>query len=173
MLILALDLGTRTGFALGVAGRTPESSSVTLKKPSEAHEVAARNLARFLRDHTTGRRPDLIAVEHYQQPGGQPSDAAVISSLLLAGALHGFAGTHDIQIEAPYPSSIRKHFLGRANFGDRKVTNQAVVARSVALRYLPVGCDDWDRANACAVFDYACAHYARRLPTLVLLGAAA
>ncbi len=173
MLILALDLGTRTGFAFGEAGRIPASSSVTLKKPSEEHEVAARNLARFLRDHTAGRRPDLIAVEHYLPPSAQQHDAPVISSLLLAGALQAFAGSHDVRVEAPHPGTVRKHFLGRANLGDRKLTNAAVVSRALALRYLPPGCADWDRANACAVFDFACAQYARRLPSLVLLGAAA
>jgi hypothetical protein len=46
-----------------------------------------------------------------------------------------------------------------------------VMQRAIALGYLPKGCRDWDRADACALFDFAAATYARTPPReLVFFG---
>lgn len=183
MWILGLDLGTRrSGFGEGPAGDIGEcrSGSVRLRREGQPMETAAANLGCFLRDRFVLRRPDLICVEHYLNPSAQKSADAAIGGLLLAGAVRAIAGCYGIRVEAPYDSTIRKHFTGKGRAGEteraaakdsRTATNEMVLRRAIALGYLPRDCRDWDRANAVAAFDYASAHFARRPPReLVMFG---
>jgi hypothetical protein len=172
MFILALDLGTRkTGFAEGPAGDIARcrSGSVRLRKGDAPMEAAAANLGCFLRDRFVLRKPDLICVEHYLNPAAQKHADAAIGGLLLAGALRAIAGCYGIRVEAPYDSTIRKHFAGKGRAGDRTSSNDMVLKRAIVLGYLPRDCKDWDRANAVACFDYASAHYARKAPAALVL----
>src|ERR1035437_3761598 len=138
MLILALDPAVRTGFAIGEAGVIPpRSGAVRLKKPAEDREVAVRNLGCWLRDQFVLDRPDLIVCLHWMAPGAQKSEAAVVMPLLLAGAVHALAGIYGIPVKEPYDATCRKHFTGKASFGDRTETNLAVLRRAIMLGYVP------------------------------------
>lgn len=171
MRIAALDIATVCGFCLGEAGAIPQSGSVRLKRPGEPPEVAAFNMRAFLRDRFTLERFDLLAVEHFMNPAAQKSADAVILQIMCFGVAVAEGMARGMRIEAPYPSTVRKHFLGRANMGERKETKAAVLNRAKALGYVPRDCRDTDRSDACAVFDFAAATYARTRPReLVLFG---
>jgi hypothetical protein len=174
--IFALDPGVRAGFAEGESGTIPLSGAVRLKKQSEPIEKAAEQLGCFLRDRWSGPMgmPDLLCIEHWMQPGAQKNAAAAISSLLLAGAARAMAGVYGIRVEEPWAQTVRKHFCGKARLDDRGETNRMVLNRAIALGYVPRDCTDWDRANACALFDYAAATYGRVAPkSLVMFGGTA
>lgn len=171
MKILALDIATTTGFALGKAGAIPRSGSVRLKKPGEPPEIAAWNLRCFLRDQFVLDRPDLAVVEHFLHPIGQKSGDAVILQLMCVGAALAELIGSQVRYEMPHASTVRKHFIGAANMGDRAKTKAAVVRRAQALGYVDRDCRDTDRADACALWDWACATYCNFRPEkLVLFG---
>jgi len=172
--IAALDIATVCGFAFGDAGAIPQSGSVRLKRPGEPPEIAAFNMRAFLRDRFTLKRFDLLALEHFLNPAAQKSADAVILQIMCFGVAVAEGMARGMRIEAPYPSTVRKHFLGRANMGERKDTKAAVLNRARALGYIPRDCKDDNRADAVALYDFAAATYARVPPReLVLFGEAA
>lgn len=189
MKLWALDLGNTAGYAEGLVGEMPSAvHSVSLKRGQTTPEGVARNLGCFLRDRAVWGDPDLICVEHYMQPAGQPSDDVTITHMLLHGALLGFAGPRGIRVEAPYTQTVTKHFCGQATAklsvtytseskrkaAMREAKKRMVLARAITLGMLPRTCTDFDKADACALFDFAAATYARRgLATLVMFGATA
>lgn len=173
MRIAALDIATVCGFAFGEAGAIPQSGSVRLKRFGEPPEVAAFNMRAFLRDRFMLERFDLLAIEHFLNPAAQKSADAVILQIMCFGVAVAEGMARGMRIEAPQPSTIRKHFIGRANMGERRDTKAAVLGRAKTLGYVPRDCRDDNRADACALFDFAAATYARVPPRdLVFFGEA-
>ena len=185
MRILSLDLGNRSGFAVGVSGAKPRVESWLLKRPGDEPEVACRNLACTLRDNIQLENPELIVVERWLHPSVQPSADVVITHMLLHGVVEGLAGVFGIRTMRPTSAQFRSHFCGRSTAeprsrgpktarqkaASREATNNMVVKRAIMLGYLPFGSTDWDKASAVALWDWACATYARRVPKeLVLFG---
>ncbi len=187
---MALDLGSRAGFAEGVAGEMPKLGAVVLKRPADSAETAAKNLACFLRDCFVLDRPDLLVVEQYMYPSAQSGGAAQVVSLMLHGAMHAVAGCYGVSTVAAHPSKIRAHFCGqaRANIArrakdappktsrekreDREATKRMVWERAIALGYLRREAGhDFDRADAASIFDYGAVVLAKvQRPTFALFG---
>jgi len=173
MKIMALDIATITGFAIGNAGSIPASGSVRLKRRGEGPEVAAFNMLAFLRDRFVLDKPDLVCIEHYLNPVAQKSADAVILQLQCFGVAVAMCQAYDVRMEAPHAATIRKHFAGRAKAGERSETKRMVLNRAQALGYIPRDCSDDNRADAVAAWDYASVHYARKAPAnLVMFGEA-
>lgn len=178
MLILALDLGRRTAIASGEAGSIPRVGAKALARPGEGPEEAAGELARWLRDEFVLGLPDLLAVEHWLHPSAQPSGDVVIMQMHLHGALRGIVGCYGVSVVMPTPDEVRRHFCGRASAmgrsrpgaprdarqraAARQATKDMVIDRAVLLGYLPKTVRDDDKADACALFDWASATHARR-----------
>lgn len=172
MNIFALDLATSTGFALGEAGRSPMSGAVRLKSSDDEPERAFRKLAQFLRDHFEVQRFDLVIVEAPVNIGAfvqsapesergfkftsNPSTIYLLSG--LAAVAFGVCGCYGIRCVKGNVQQVRKHFLGISRPENPK---QAVIARCKQLRYVPADCRDDNRADACALWDYAASHYGR------------
>lgn len=188
MLILALDLAKRTGFAIGRAGETPRVGAKVLASKEEPVEAGAQELGRFLRDAFVLEKPDMIVVEHWLHPKANRSGDAVIWQMLLHGAVHGVLGCYrDVRFESPTPTEVRNHFCGRASAearsrapsswrakkAARDATKAMVIDRAIALGYLPKTRRDDDIADACALFDWASVRVGRAPPrSLVLFGEA-
>ena len=186
MKIMALDLGKRTGVATGISGGDlPRIEAVTLRGKADKAEKQARNLGCFLRDRWSIDTPDLVVIESAMNPVASKSADATISQLYCHGALHALAGTYGIRVEIARIQTARKHFAGKASAAqrrpgersllqqreDREATNNMVLRRAIMLRYLPHGCEDWDKASAAALFDYAAATFGRAAPReLVFFG---
>jgi hypothetical protein len=189
MLILALDLARRMGYAIGEAGTIPRAGAKLLASREEPPAAGAQELGRFIRDVIVLEKPDLVVVEHWLHPSVQRTGDVVLWQLHLHGALHGVLGCwHGIQFEHVAAASVRKHFCGAASAAprrgrertsreqreDRAATKAMVIDRAIALGYLPKTRRDDDIADACALFDYAAAHFARRpMRELVMFGEAA
>lgn len=167
--ICALDLATRTGWCMGPPGALPYSGSVRLKAPGETNENALLNLFRFLESELRRDMPALVIKEAMLPLQAfrdlHNSAANVTMQMKLHGTVELACSLFGVPCVSVSVDTIRKHLLGRSKLGDRKATKAAVVARCKLIGLIPRDApDDDDRADACAAFEYACAHYARRAP---------
>ncbi len=173
MKIFTLDIATVTGYAIGVAGEIPRSGAVRLKKSIDHVFMAPFNMGCFLRDMFVMDKPDIVVIEHFLNPVAQKSADAIILQLMCFGAAIYVCMSKGLRIETVMPATVRKHFCGVANAGNRADTKRMVLSRAKALRYVPFDCVDDNRADACAIFDYAAATFARVQPRdLVMFGEA-
>ncbi|WP_276200594.1 hypothetical protein [Chelatococcus sp. XZ-Ab1] len=171
MLIWTLDLGGRTGWAMGPAGKRPTSGSWELKRGDDTREEAWARLGRHLRDHLSVERPDLIVIEAALEPGGQKSGHAAANTFGYLGAVYAVAGCYRVRVAAAHAQSISKHFIGRGRVGDRRLKKQLFIDRCHLLGLLDRDCRDDNRADAVALHDYASARWGRAAPKeLVLFG---
>lgn len=157
MMILAFDLSKRTAWAMGRVGSdAAPMSGVWDIKHSERTEESSGLFGKNFRLHMKQYGiPDLICIEQYMNPTGQPSARAVISQMMLHGAAHAMAGVYSVNAVMPNVGQVRKHFCGQATSGEgRDATKNMVLRRAIQLRYLPTGCTDDDRADACALWDW-------------------
>lgn len=174
MLILALDLATNAGFALGDEGGTPRSWSRRLKTPEDEPERAFKKLGVELRDIFAIGKPDLVIVEAPMSMGGMvrkdeanergfkftsnPQTIYILTGLV--GVVFGICGPYGIMARKANVQTVRKHFLGISRPKDPKL---AVLAQCHRLGWLEKTCKDDNRADALALWQYAGAHYARPL----------
>lgn len=177
MLILALDIATRTGWALGPAGEAPRSGAIRIRKPSEEMGAAGFNLASFVRDMFRLERPDLVIYEQPLDPrvkfetGREQNGAALILPWICMGALSTICGFYEVRCEPANRQTTLKYFTGKARWGSRAAAKDAVLQRAHLLGRLPSDSRDEDRADAIALHDYASATYARARPReLVMFG---
>lgn len=166
MKILALDIATNTGIAVGTSGSDPLCWSENLGKGPEDRRFAnvLRLTARLIEQH----EPDLIVVE--AAIGGPKASAYLIG---LVANVRGCAATRGVKCEGAHLGSIRKHFLGKAlttkhfpgmKHADAKKAIKAEVVKRCQLLgwFIPVderGLPDDDAADAVALWDYAQATY--------------
>lgn len=176
MKILCLDLARQLGMAVGTAGADkPTISSHNLAKKGEGYEAACAKFGPLLRDWMRVESPDLVVVEHWLHPLAHPSADAVIMQMHLHGVVRGLAGCKGVPIRMPTADEVRIHFCGKKSAMKRtrgpktpqqkaearKATKSMVINRAILLGYLPHGCTDDNAADAAALFDFSCAHYAR------------
>lgn len=179
MKLLCLDLGRKTGIAVGEAGVIPPRIwTEILARKGEGYEAACERLGPVLRDWLRLENPDMIVIEHWLHPIAHPDANAVIMQFHLHGVVRGIAGCRSIPIRMPQPAEIRSHFCGKAfamprsrgprtaaqKAEARKATKAMVINRAVLLGYLPRGSDADDSADAAAMFDWASVHVCRTSP---------
>lgn len=160
MKVLAFDLATSTGVALGHAGQTPRAWSVDLGK-ERGHAARFSKALRMVRLLTDDFKPDLIAVE---APVGGPKTSHFLVG--LSACVTGEAMNQGVRCEKFAINEIRKHFLGKhltvKHFPHLKSHQaKAEIKRSVMNRCALLG---WhvpndDAADAAALWDYACAKH--------------
>lgn len=195
MRLLALDLGRRMGVADGDSKVPPRVEAVILRGVSVESRALylgdwlheRLNLNR-LADMVNGNSISLIVTESPMNPAASKSAAATVDQLYYHGCLQGVAAVFRIPVETAPVKAVRKHFCGVASaprITGRKRTaaearaartfiNEAVLNRAILLGYLPAGSKGWDEANACALFEFGCAKFARGRPeTLVMFGTSA
>ena len=165
--IFAIDLGVRTGFAVGAPGTArPDSGAVILKRKDEPARTAAGNLIAFLHERFSARCPSMFVMA---SPPTIPWHAAAHSREETAWMQYGLPmiclGMCDrfgIPSGTIAESTVRKHFIGVGRTGNREATKLTVISRCVVLGLLPRGSDDDDQADSIALWDWACSTYGRR-----------
>jgi len=171
--IWGLDLGRLTGFAAGQPGERPRSCSVELAKPGKGRTVVLGALIAFLDKEFRHERPRLVAKEAPMSLGAfkemNMGEAVVRSAYGLHGVLEGMCSRFGVPWHDIADSTVRKHFAGKGRFGTREATKRAIVSRCWQLGYFERSIYDEDRADACAVFDWAAAHLARVAPRELVL----
>lgn len=159
--IFAMDLGTRTGFACGMPGSIPRSGTMLLKQRGDKRSVAFGNLIAWLQAEWTKQRPVIIVKEAALPLQGFKNTGNSEMGARMAYGLHavvdGMAARFGIYVTDMHPATVRKHFIGSGRMGDRDLTKGAVINRARLLKMIPRDCLDTDRADACALWDYAAA----------------
>lgn len=180
MLICALDLATTTGVAIGRATMNQPSDlthfSIRLRKPHEDHEMAAYNIDSWIKTELIPfyGKPDLIVAEAMMQLAGQPSQDAARVAMAVHTGLWMACRRWSIRLERVAESTIRKHFIGMGRAPKGEDVKKLVAQRAALLGYCEPHMRDRNRTDAIAVFDYACATFARRSPAgVALLGGVA
>jgi crossover junction endodeoxyribonuclease RuvC len=169
-IILALDLGTRCGFAHGAPGDVPTSGAVLLKKKGEPADMAFGNFIAFLQQTFESISPSLVvkeapfSLQAFSDRGN--SEAGVLMAFGLHAITRGMCNRYGIACEQAYAATIRKHLLGKARMGTRDATKTAVVDRCKLLGILPADSDDADRADALATHDWACANFGSKAASI-------
>lgn len=165
-LVYALDLGTRSGFAKGRPGDAPISGALILKRRDEARAVALGNLLAYLNDEWSQDAPALVCteapmtLEAFRQL--HSSEANVRMHHGLHAVVEALCARFGCRLIEAHNATVRKHFLGIGRLGNREDTKAAVVRRCHMLGLMPRDKNDDDRADAIALFDWACATFGNR-----------
>lgn len=168
--IFTLDLGVTTGFARGRPGDAPVSGTVRLKKTGESIDIAFANLIAFLCEQFEAERPALVvkekmlALQAYASIGN--AEKTVRAHAGYHAIVDGLCVRFGIPSDDVADSTARKHFIGIGRTGDRDETKRAVVARCHALQLMPKDCDDDNRGDALAIWDWACANFGSRAASI-------
>lgn len=160
MKVLALDLATVTGCAVGEPNGVPVAWSVDLgTKKSEDDRYAAA--LRLTHDLITKHSPSHIAVE---APVGGPKTSHYLVGLFAC--VRGCARARGVPLEHYSIASIRKHFVGKNLTvkdypGLKSGQAKRAIKDTVIARCRQIGLDPEDDncADAFALLDYALAQH--------------
>lgn len=141
-MILALDLGTKTGWCLGHAGRVVASGVMDLK-PNRYDSAGMR----FIKFRTTMNKlfeayPAIERIAFEEVRNHKGTDAAHIYGGLLA-TMQTFALDKSVQYEGHTVQAIKKFATGKGNAG-----KEAVTAEVRSWGYFP---NDDNEADAIAL----------------------
>lgn len=161
MKVMSLDIATNMGVAVGMSGGDPRAWSVHLgQAPDERRFSKLLGItAKLLAEHT----PDLVAVE--APIGGKTKSDYLIG---LAACVRGVCANRGVRVEVCNIATVRKHFLGkhftakhfpgRSHAAAKNAIKVQVIARCGLLGW---HVEDHDAADAAAIWDFACATWAR------------
>lgn len=143
-MILAYDLASKTGVALGEPGAAPRCWSFVI---AGSNGEKFSQLARIVTGHVNQHKPDLVVIE-----------APFVMNNSAVALLFGFraitfavCGLRSVPVAEYTPKDIRKHFLGTGGM-KRVEAKKAVMARCRSLGWVVAGDDE---ADAAALWDYA------------------
>lgn len=157
MKVLAVDLAATTGVAFGRPLTAPESWTVDFIKWRDEARLA--RVIRWVLHIQASLTPDLIAVE--APIGGKDANAMLIG---MVACLRGQAHALGIRSVFYHAASVRHHFIGKSltsrHFPDLKQAEAKLAIKNVVKqRCISLGWEPktLDEADACALWDYACA----------------
>ena len=166
MRIVALDIATRCGIAIGTAGEKPVAYSVDLGRgKSEDHRFSAclSLVSKLLAEH----KPGLLAIE--APVGGRETSHYLVG---LVACARGVAMNRGVRVETVTSAAARKHFIGHVpavrDFpGMTKDKAKIEIKRIVQARCRALGWDhdDLDGCDALAIWDFSAATWGRSQAT--------
>lgn len=154
MIILALDLATKTGVAVGEPGGRPLSFTEVLGDTGEHHGARFAQALRMMKRLIKQYEPAYIALEAPIGVHGGGSNRRPEMLMGLRGCVMGVAHMAHIPFEQFAVSTIRKEFLGTGKL-KRVEAKRATIARCEALGW---SVKNDDEADACALWNLACSH---------------
>jgi len=160
-ILWAFDVGTLTGWAAGeLSDRVPQSGSWKLRGRAEHRAIGNSNLIAILNDLWMEEKPLMVVKEAPIEIDGQTrlgnGAHGIRTTLSLHDHIESMCVRHGVPFENAPAGAVRKHFIGHGNL-ERDEAKRRVLARCKLLGMVPRDCEDLDRAEACAVFDYATA----------------
>ena len=152
--ILALDLGKRTGWALGAPGETPVYGSMDFGADGASHAAVGSKFCAWLVDMIAGHRPALLVKEAPLPPQAHTNMTSAQVLFGLDWSVEHVA--YDAGLYAVYEAyvqEIRKFFLGNGGLSP--------AAAEAATRRKCLSCGwkppDHNAADALALWAYQCA----------------
>lgn len=157
-MLVALDVASRTGVAVGEPGGTPRAWSVNLGTGDDERYANALKLTdRLIREY----RPTMVAIE--APIGGSRTSHLLVG---LVACIRGACRARGVAVEAHNIASVRKFFLGMhissvqfqhlpvkaRKAAARKEAKAAVMARCRSLGWPAV---DEDACDGLALWDFA------------------
>jgi hypothetical protein len=150
--ILALDLATTTGWAIGRPDRTPRFNSFRIAKPGVERCNVYRSFRIWIEDFTRNHKPKLIVYESPASPmimQGHTNIDTIKRLIGLCEHLEEWCVGTGIELREASVGQVRAHFIG-SNM-KRDAAKAATIARCHEL--------GWDVSNdnegdACALWDY-------------------
>jgi Holliday junction resolvasome RuvABC endonuclease subunit len=162
MIVLAFDVASVTGVAVGASGAKPRAWAVTLGRGGSEVDRLAKAIT-MTGAYIDKFKPDLVAVE--APVGGRDANALLIG---LLACVKGEASRRGLRVVEYFPATIRKHFLGKAltsrDFpGKSKAASKAAIKGAVIARCHMLGweVEGHDAGDAAALWDLACAMESR------------
>ena len=155
-IILALDLATTTGFAVGEPGAVPYHGSIRFAKAGASHEAIFARAAQWMNGLLVAHAPSLVVWEAPMPTsfsrGRTTSDTTTILHGLPAviGAVAYLKGIFDIR--KAETRAVRNHFIG---CNPKRAKAKPMVIRQ--CRAMGWDVVDDNAADACALWHYMCA----------------
>jgi len=183
--LVGLDVGRLLGVAVGMPGFVPQSYSIALGKPGAGRTKHAGNLIAVLDLILSGRDPRRPEADAGPKPfmlvkeapfslaafsDKTSAEATVKSTYGLHCVVEGMCDRHGVECRDAYESTVTKHFTSKGRWGGRAERKAAIMRRCRLLGYVPAGCNDEDRCDALAVWDWASATIARMPGAFRLFG---
>lgn len=178
--VLAFDLATRTGWAMGAPDDpAPLSGAVSLWNSKRDPDGRwQRNMRALFLDLINERRPDVVIWEtpltpeawkrRAEETGRPQNGPSLIMQNSQSDILKGCCDARGIVWHTTARQSVLKHYTGRGSWtsapkaGDgRERGKEAVIRQAITLGHLPPGCKDEDRADSIALWSYACGLYGK------------
>jgi hypothetical protein len=174
-LILALDLATECGWAIGhPRDKVPRSGAAALKPRGEKRRDAMGNLMALFDSLVRPERPKLVVVEaHLAVPAYlamKDSARRIEFDLYQHGIIEGLTSRWGIEFHAVHAATVRAYFVGHGNMGNRQETKAAVVQRCHVLGLMPRESHNDNRADAIATWFWAAGVFGSRIGELYLFG---
>jgi hypothetical protein len=152
--VLALDLATVTGWALGKVGDDPKFGHIRFAKRGETHAVAYRELRAWMEKMLAWNKAvNLIVYESPAVPSIMAGKTNIDTTRLLFGLsenLEEFCHAR-IELREASVSQVRAHFIGQ--------NLKSKIAKPMTLekcRELGWMCETTDESDACALWSYQC-----------------
>lgn len=159
--ILALDLATVTGWAVGLPGGIPTIGSIAL--PAASVSGRGRLFATFedwLWDQIEVHQPVFIARESPMPPKAQSGFDAALIAFGLSSSVEQVCFRASIPQRGVTVWDVRQHFVGKRGAGKPEVQ-----ARCKMLNWRFT---DDNSSDAAAVWSWACAHVANPFPKVAI-----
>jgi len=156
--ILALDLATVTGWAIGVPGGEPVAGSHRIAEPGAALGRFLAGYSDWLADRITVLEPCMLIFEAPILTGHRTALDTARKLMCLAGVTELIAHRREIPCYEADTGEVTKHFTGRARYpGKSYQARRAAKKRSVMDQCAALGwrAADDNAADALALWTWA------------------
>lgn len=157
MIVLAFDLATKCGVALGPSSGNPTAWTETLGEQGEPHSYRFSQVMELTNHLIRKHKPNLIAIEQPIASGPKGGQARGFLAMGLRGCVLGTARLRGVRVCEFPVQTLRKHFIGHGNMPTDKA-KRMTIDRCRSMGWVV---EDDNAADACAVWDLACATYAK------------
>lgn len=151
MKLIALDLASTTGVAIGDTGDRPYCHTERMGPPGSSHGQRFTQMLRMTKRLILQHEPDVIVVEQAIAGGVKGGQERVQLAMGYRAAVMITCFAQNLRVEEYAVSSIRKHFIGDGKMAGRKA-KAAVMAR---CRHLGWHAENDNESDAAAAWDYA------------------
>ena len=151
MFLIAFDLATNTGIALGDTSATPTALSEILGEAGTHHGARFAQALRMTTNLILEHKPDAIVIEE-PIAGGVKGDENRLKVLMgLRACIYAAGHLRKVKVFEYPVQTVRKHFIGRGNLTSA-LAKAETIARCGRLGWKVT---DHNQADAMAVWDYA------------------
>lgn len=149
MIILAFDIGTSMGIAVGDSDEKPKAFTERLGQAGPSHPARFSQALSMTNLLIKQFSPDVIAIEKPIAAGPKGGESRVQMAFGFRACILGVAHKRGFIVHEYAVMTIRKHFLGKGNI-PAKIAKKKTIDRC-ELRGWSV--DNDNEADACAVWD--------------------